>query len=33
MMFFSAIETKEIIAGVVVLFLLFGKVGGKASSP
>lgn len=30
MMFFSAIETKEIIAGVVVLFLLFGKVGGKS---
>jgi len=30
MMFFSAIETKEIVAGVVVLFLLFGKVGGKS---
>ncbi|MBC7328364.1 M48 family metalloprotease [bacterium] len=30
MMFFSAIETKDIVAGLLVLFLLFGKVGGKS---
>lgn len=30
MMFFSAIETKDVIAGLLVLFLLFGKVGGKS---
>lgn len=29
-MFFSAIETKDVIAGLLVLFLLFGKVGGKS---
>ncbi len=30
MMFFLAIETKDILAGLLVLFLLFGKVGGKS---
>lgn len=30
MMFFSAIQTKDVVAGLLVLFLLFGKVGGKS---